>query len=479
METLSRCKWAIIDFALTKQWLFIYIDKKRKNIAAMNQTLQGQQPDSVATHTSDIDDHDFAQVDNGIFARLRNKLRAKRSGLLEKFSKLTFSQWMYLLAFFSLFFTAETDSESLDSFMTAGIIAGIGLIRELWQLFMRIWAHTAGKGLLFVLYAATANFALAVSALKINSISGVEPTVFIFTMGFATLLMLPFWLIVASMVFLGTALMLASTWFFITLLLRLIKIKLPMHWEDQSFAVLTLILRIILIPALLFALANMINPYIEQMDMFDDPVDFHVTGINITDAQAEKIRKLPKREIAAALQDAEFEAQLRKRLTGQIDDNSRESLNTDNLTPIQKEVLQALADTTEEPADGANNEDDSASPEKASDKAAGLKWLDIMISQFIYRFETYPYSACAKQPQQRVLTINENLVFVAERDDAYETGIKFSAIECVPRNSVHEKGLKQEKSEALTDEKESDENPAEKNPVSQAPLTNSSDKTTE
>jgi hypothetical protein len=56
-----------------------------------------------------------------------------------------------------------------------GFIAGAGVIRELWHVFNRIWEHMLGKALILFLYAATANFALAISALKINVITGIEP----------------------------------------------------------------------------------------------------------------------------------------------------------------------------------------------------------------------------------------------------------------------------------------------------------------
>ncbi|XOV81216.1 MAG: hypothetical protein ACFHVJ_09765 [Aestuariibacter sp.] len=409
----------------------------------MNNTLQGEQPSVTTAESQDHLDHDFDTKDNRAVARLKRGIKRIKSGFRDKFSKLTFSQWMYLLAFFTLFFTAETDSESMDSFLTAGIIAGVGLIRELWYLFMRIWAHTAGKGLLFVLYAATANFALAVSALKINSISGVEPTVFIFTMGFTTLLMLPFWLILASMVFLGTALVVGNFWLLIALLLRLVGIRLPTHWEDQSFAVLTLILRIILIPALLWALAALINPYIKQMDMFNDTMGFEVIDTRqLSSEQVETNAQSPEAESGATQLDANTDAQTELRTDGVENiTTAKEQDFTKDLTAEQKEalkVLQGLSFTK----NGAEVKIVDSTSDEDEEKAAGLKWLDLMVAQFIYRFETYPYSACAKEPRQRVLTINENLVFVAERDKNYETGIKFSAMECVPRNTVHEKGLK-------------------------------------
>jgi hydrogenase-4 membrane subunit HyfE len=48
------------------------------------------------------------------------------------------------------------------------------------------------KALTLVLCAATTYFALAISALKINLIRGIEPRPFIFTLSFSTLIMLLF-----------------------------------------------------------------------------------------------------------------------------------------------------------------------------------------------------------------------------------------------------------------------------------------------
>jgi hypothetical protein len=48
------------------------------------------------------------------------------------------------------------------------------------------------KALILVLCAATTYFVLAISALKINLIRGIEPRPFTFTLSFATLIKLPF-----------------------------------------------------------------------------------------------------------------------------------------------------------------------------------------------------------------------------------------------------------------------------------------------
>lgn len=403
--------------------------------------------------------------------KLRFRLKLKKTRFSEKVAELSFSQWMYLAAIVAFVITVD-NTDGTDSAFIAGIIAGIGLLRELAHLFMRIWSNVLGKGVLFVIYAATANIALAVSALKINTISGVEPTVFIFTMGFATLLMLPFWLILASMIFLGTAFLLANLWFLANILLRIVGVKVPIHWEDKSFVIITLIARIFLIPTLIYALGTMINPYLKQFDMFETPSleinafrtepdsDPILEVTNPTERPREKF----KEELAAALADAESEINkelspeerkaldsLLSRIDSQYvsampsDESATEQVNTveseqnqetaqvsaTNINEAQENALTSQPDNVETPV----NPDTTEEAEQANE----LHTLDLAIANFIYRFETYPYSACAKEDNQRVLTINENMVFVAERDESEALGIKFSVIECVTRDTPHKK----------------------------------------
>ena len=190
----------------------------------------------------------------------------------QKIQTLTISQWFYLLAVLVLVASYEEGQEFDDVSFFAVVLAGIGLSRELWHLFHAIWSKTLGKGVLLVLYAGTANIAIAVSALKINIVAGVEPTPFIFTLGFTTLLLLPFWLVTATVFFFLVALVVANLWLLGSALLRLIGIKVPVHWEDRNFVGITMVLRIVLILILVAGLVNFMKPYAEQLDVFEQPV---------------------------------------------------------------------------------------------------------------------------------------------------------------------------------------------------------------
>jgi hypothetical protein len=54
----------------------------------------------------------------------------------------------------------------------------------------------------------------------------------------------------------------------------------------------------------------------------------------------------------------------------------------------------------------------------------------VIFSRWVVHFETYPSSACKKEPHQRSLPIDENLLLLAEKDDS-EFGYKFSVGPCV------------------------------------------------
>jgi hypothetical protein len=174
--------------------------------------------------------------------------------LRKKFSQLTLSQWMYLIAFLLAVIHSEQGDGQDYELLWVGAIAGVGLVRELWHVFNRIWEHMLGKAFILVLYAATANFALAISALKINVITGIEPGPFVFTLGFATLIMLPFWLLMSSIIFFSVALIAGGLWSIIGVLLRPLGVKVKIHWEDNTFVFMTMLLRLVLIPYVIMSI---------------------------------------------------------------------------------------------------------------------------------------------------------------------------------------------------------------------------------
>jgi hypothetical protein len=300
--------------------------------------------------------------------------------LRKKFSQLTISQWMYLIAFLLVLIHSEQGTGQDYELLWVGAIAGVGLVRELWHVFNRIWEHMLGKALILVLYAATANFALAISALKINIITGIEPGPFIFTLGFATLIMLPFWLLMSSIMFFSVALVAGNLWLVIGLLLRLVRIKVKVHWEDKVFVIITMIMRLVLIPYVITSIFFMAVPYAKQIELFEQPIALFKQSV------------ADNKDETDALND-----------TIEINETDNKNITIRlNQRPFTIPV----------------------------DEEGHIKWLDKVIAGFIYHFETYPKSACKKSPLQRSLPIDENLrLWVAEDDSAL--GYKFSVGPCV------------------------------------------------
>jgi hypothetical protein len=306
--------------------------------------------------------------------------------LRNKFSQLTLSQWMYLIAFLLVLIHSEQDAGQDYELLWIGAIAGVGLVRELWHVFNRIWEHMLGKAFILVLYAATANFALAISALKINVITGIEPGPFVFTLGFATLIMLPFWLLISSIIFFSVALIAGGLWSIVGVLLRPLGVKVKIHWEDKTFVFITMLMRLVLIPFVIMSIFFMAVPYAKQIELFAQPIAL--------------LKK------ATADNNVEVEERNNKTQIDTID--TKDSKNTTDVTFT------------------FNNRPFSL----PVDEEGQIKWLDKLIAGFIYHFETYPKSACKKGLLQRSLPIDENLILLVTEDDS-ALGYQFSVGPCV------------------------------------------------
>jgi hypothetical protein len=391
-------------------------------------------------------------------------------------SQLSFSQWCYFIAIINFFSDTEGDWAESPKTLWVGLIAGLGLMRELWILFHRIWQKTLGKGVLLVLYAATANFALAVSALKINDIAGIEPTPFIFTLGFTTLTMLPFWIIMASVLFFAIALVVQTTWLVVGLLLRIIRIKIRMHWEDEGFAVLTVIFRLILTPVVIVALTKFAGPYMEQVNFMDSPSGlFSVSDSrnqgrdNINDRPVLQLFGESSEAVQEIIEQAKAEqlAQQNTQNPSQPSEDSEALMGEverqrdldqliaalpyfENLSAINVPLNFSLARPVSNGSDpikaydesntiainSEGNEVEEENPQADVTLDTEIvereknRDLDKLIAAFIFHFETYSNSMCKKEPHQHSLVIDENSVLLVEKSDT-ELGYTFSVEACV------------------------------------------------
>lgn len=373
----------------------------------------------------------------------------EKPGLKEKLSNLTFSQWCYLIAFAWLLIGYDSAKEEQAHLAAVGVITAFGLVRELWIVFTLIWHNPLGKGLIVVLYAATANFALAVSALKINVISGIEPTPFYFTMAFTTLLILPFWIGLASLVFLSLMLVAGNIWLLLSVLVRIVGVRLKVHWEDKSLVFFTMVLRIILIPILLLTLSMVISPYFKQLDVFDEDVSAQFFE-DFKNNSAIKVEVPDQQAVGELLQQLENDGvnlppESKQAIDKMLADAAQTSpeQSSEVAPPAEPPSEQLVSSTppTEQSAEELTETQTATAPEsqqavteEGEKEGSGLGPIDRLIANFIYHFETYPHSKCAKEPGQRTLVIDEYSMFVAQRDDG-ELGFSFTVAPCTPRYS--------------------------------------------
>lgn len=299
------------------------------------------------------------------------------------------SQLCYFAACFLLFLEFVGDNPD-PNYVIPGLVALVGLTRELLRLFHYVWSFTLGKAAVLVLYATTANIALAFAAMQINLVTGVEPRPFVFTLGFTTVVMLPFWVTLSSMLFFLLAMFVSIGWLLIRLPFRLLGVKLAIHWEDQKLPFVTMVLRFLLIPFVLGTMFHVAVPYLSvTMNDLPQNLKFTSNGFTIIDSR----------------QQADIDL-------SELDEEQR--------IEAQQEIDQF---------------------EEESQRYA--KMIRSVIASFVFNFEAYPNSACMKEPEQRSVYIDENMVLVITRDENADYGYRFEVALCQPRVIEKQVGAEQ------------------------------------
>jgi hypothetical protein len=307
--------------------------------------------------------------------------KCKVPNLVDWAKQYTPSQLCYFLAISLLIINIFIEG---DYAIWIALLAFVGLLRELFNIFHRVWDTAIGKGFIVITYASTVNFALAFAALKINAITGVEPMPFVFTLGFTTLILMPFWIALSSVILFLTVLILANLWLLVSLLLRIVGIKLKVHWEDKKRAVLTMLMRIILIPIVLLNLFAVMLPF-SNTDFVSGPLQFDgpLLTINLGDEDSDSL---------------------------QTDTTETESIQNNQEA---EDILESLHET-------------QLLVEKA-------------IANFIFYLEAYPNSACQKSDEQRSVIIDENMLLLISKNEEAPHGFDYAVAKCVPRlNAIQE-----------------------------------------
>jgi len=328
--------------------------------------------------------------------------------------KLHANQKIYVLAFALLIAYADEIFTGKEDYITVvGCLALIAMARELWGLFTQIWDTMFGKSIVLVLYAIVANFTLSLSAQKINIIVGVAPSELIYTQGLTTLMMLPFWILLLSVlaltfVFVGAQF--KSLFFGLLRFLRLHHIKPE---NKEHFSGVFLVIRLIILPLVIMTLAQGLTWYSQKIHIQN--LSFDITDLLSKEQKInlEAEKSDAKKEIATEL-EAEFGTK--------IDESAITVIETE-LEVSEKDVAAAVKEIA--PAEAnifrLGGDIDLSSSE--------LTLFDRAIASFVYHFEAFEFSRCKISKTERAVPLNENDILVVEKDNS-DIGFKFSARLC-------------------------------------------------
>ena len=318
------------------------------------------------------------------------------------------------------------------NYVLVGLIGLVGLTRELLRLFEFLWSYTLGKSFILVLYAGTANMSLAFAAMQINLITGVEPTPFVFTLGFTSIVLLPFWIAMASMLFFILALCISFAWLIIRLPLKLIGFKVAIHWEDKRMPFLTMLLRMCCIPVVLTSIMSMASNYFSAtVEDLTENLSFDESGMVWDIEKASDPEEIMKRTNMTEEEAKEVAAGIAQALeeNGQ-DEASREIVRlTLNGAAQNQAEDEATEETTQADGEKEVGEKEITEEEEKSNTIRNS------IAFFLFHFEAYPNSMCQKEPEQRSVIIDENLVLLIKEDNSADYGYEFKVVKCEPRVS--------------------------------------------
>ena len=334
---------------------------------------------------------------NQLRVYVTHKLDALKTFELDKLvvwsRKFNRSQWCYFIAMSVLMFHGVFSEVTDTVLYITGAIAFVGLFREMWAMFQRIWSHNIGKAFVLVLYAGTANLALAFAALKINIITGVEPMAFTFTLGFTTFVMLPFWIMLSNVLFLLMGLIIANLLLFISIPIKLFGIRLSVHWEDTHRAGTTMVMRIILIPLVINMLLTVGTPYLAQLHFLSEGNTFTLN-----------------QELGEPL-------------------SSVDSQNENAIAVIENDQFALNLNPQNEDEIAINLARKNADVEQNTDQGM---FINHLIADFIYHFEAYQYSMCHKEEKERSVILDDFSTLLITHNPDSEFGYDYRVAPCIP-----------------------------------------------
>lgn len=334
-----------------------------------------------------------------VFDSLKNKY----------FNNLSHPQKIYLFAFLLQLIFFITDG--LLEFSTIGFIAIIGMAMELWPKFVAAWNNLLGRFVIIISYAVVANFAVAFAAQKVNEVIGIDPTPLFYSIGFATLLMAPIWMLTLSAAVMVVYVIFLQSLILLRILLKLVRLDKFFQSASPKSSFSMALVKLILIPAMLTTLVAAIEFYSGEFDASDMQNTVKSIGKN------SPYNKGNKSDEDSENDDLTIDLSVNK--------------ERENAVEIQEAVL-----VDHSGGDNAKSPDKKTTGELVNENTAEDVELNIdftfnhLISIFVHNVELFKYSQCIKTDKERVLSIGEFDILVSEPDETAQYGHKFTVRNC-------------------------------------------------
>jgi len=297
----------------------------------------------------------------------------------------------------------ETIFDPSTGILIVGSIAMIGMLRELLDIFTRVWQTLLGKSFIFIVYVIIGNFTLAVAARKVNYITGVDPHSLIYAQGFTTVLVLPLWLLLLTSMSLILLFTLGNLWFLFLKLINLLRLHPINARARERFSVLFIFIRLLLISPIMVTL-------MQPLSWYKNELNIEIPGVTISSGQQDDVEDKAAIQESSENTDNELKETEQIAVTGNSDDLNDD---LDDIKQVDDVVFLGIESDEEK--------------EKYTD-------FDRAIATFVYEYETFQLSRCEKTDAERVSIIAEDIILVAEKVEGHELGYKFSARACILRD---------------------------------------------
>ncbi|MBU2883644.1 hypothetical protein KO525_10570 [Psychrosphaera sp. B3R10] len=321
------------------------------------------------------------------------------------FDNLSQPQKIYLFAFLlQLLFFATDD---LIAFSTIGFIAIIGIAMEVWPKFVAAWNNLLGRFIIIISYAIVANFAVAFAAQKVNEVIGIDPSPLFYSIGFATLLMAPIWMLTLSATVMVFYVIFLQSLILLRIFLKIIRLDKLFQSKAPKSSLSLALLKLFLIPAMLTTLTSAIEFYSGEFKS----ANMQQTVKDIGKSSPYNNR-VDDNNVAG---DSSTEADLSKSKEQEIAEEILAATRVeDNITGI---------------TDGkATNETDK---EVDDDEELDYDFtFNHLIAIFVHNVELFKFSQCIKTDKERVLSIGEFDILVSTPDKNAQYGHKFTVRNC-------------------------------------------------